>query len=149
MESRVLISAVFVIACFIAESYAFVASDECKIGDGWIAMSTADTAEDSEENPEMAIINLKPDEIALGKPFSFNLKVCAEQMVKPDRITVDATMPAHKHGMNYTPTVAFDEESNSYKVEDFLFHMPGEWEISLSTFQGEAATHYTKVVRVN
>ena len=142
MKSRVLVSAVFVIACFFAETYAYMGSG-CKEVNGWMSMST------SKEVADVASIDLKAEDIVLGQPFSFHLKLCSDESGRPDRVTANATMPAHKHGMNYTPTVVFDEESNSYKVEDFLFHMPGEWEISLSAYKGEAEAHFSSLITVN
>ena len=56
-------------------------------------------------------------------------------------------MPAHQHGMNYTPTVNFVEENN-FEVSDFLFHMPGVWEITVASYVGEVVTHYTKSVLI-
>lgn len=147
MESRILLSAVFVISCFIADAYAFVAA-ECTAGPGWT------TLEQSDDSAGMALIDLKPDTIVLGKPFSFNFKLCPDDLaknssLKPDRVVANATMPAHKHGMNYNPTVEYNEESKSFKVEDFVFHMPGKWVISLSTYKGEVANHYTQTLTVN
>ena len=147
MESRILASAVFVIACFFAESYAFVASD-CEPGNGWFAMEAAETTKPGANVAESAIIDLDADSIVLGKPFSFSLRLCADELKKPDRLTANATMPAHKHGMNYTPTVVFDKESDSYKVEGFLFHMPGEWEITLAMYRDDKASHYTRSVTI-
>ena len=146
MENRVLFSAAFVVMCFFAESYAFVAS-ECEAGNGWHAM-ISETAETAEKSADIVIIDLDADEIVLGKPFSFQLRLCTDEEVKPDRVVANATMPAHKHGMNYTPTVVFDKDTNSYKAEDFVFHMPGEWEISLSMYTGETASHYTRTVTI-
>jgi len=41
-------------------------------------------------------------------------------------ITVDATMPAHGHGMEVTPTVSGGP--TTFQVEGMKFHMMGEWE---------------------
>ena len=42
--------------------------------------------------------------------------------------SVEATMPAHKHGMNVVPLVT-EISRGLFKVEGMLFHMPGQWEI--------------------
>jgi len=130
------------IACFAADTYAFVSPD-CKAKDGWSFLQT------NKEVKSSLISDLIKDNITLGQPFSFNLAICPTNKNKPDRITANATMPAHKHGMNYKPTVSFDEQNQTYKVEDFLFHMPGLWEVSVSTYVGDVATHYTKDITVN
>jgi hypothetical protein len=36
-------------------------------------------------------------------------------------------MPAHRHGMNYRPTVAA-RGGGRYRAEGLLLHMPGAWE---------------------
>ncbi len=35
-------------------------------------------------------------------------------------------MPAHRHGMNYKPTV-ISTLPGTYVAEGFLLHMPGDW----------------------
>lgn len=141
MESRVLLSGIFIIICFVADAYAFV-SQGCKADKGWVALERVDASSD------IAVIDLNVDDITLGQPFSFDFRLCQKGVEKPDRVTANATMPAHKHGMNYNPTVVFDDVTDSFKVEDFVFHMPGEWEIVLSAYKSEAVTHYTKMVVV-
>lgn len=119
----------------------------CTVADGWTVL-TAETG-DSTDTLTTASIDLSPDTIVSEQPFSFKLKLCATELKKPQRLTTDATMPAHKHGMNYTPTVTQTETTDrtaSYQLEDFVFHMPGEWEISVSTYHNDVATHYTHTV---
>jgi hypothetical protein len=36
-------------------------------------------------------------------------------------------MPAHRHGMNYRPSVA-SLAGGRFRAEGLLFHMPGHWE---------------------
>jgi hypothetical protein len=43
-------------------------------------------------------------------------------------VSVDASMPAHRHGMNTMPQVSRDEQGR-YHVSGMLFHMPGHWEL--------------------
>jgi hypothetical protein len=44
-------------------------------------------------------------------------------------VRVDATMPEHKHGMNYAPTLK-GTATAAIAVEGLLFHMPGNWEVA-------------------
>lgn len=141
MENRVLLSGLFVVVCFVADAYAFVVQD-CKVAKGWASLERDDASSD------IAIIDLNVDDIVLGQPFSFNFRLCQNGAEKPDRVTANATMPAHKHGMNYNPTVAFNADTGSFNIEDFVFHMPGEWEIAFSAYKGEMVSHYTKTVTV-
>ena len=95
-----------------------------------------------------ATFELPTETIKLGEPFSFKVSLCSKNNRKPDRVTANAIMPAHQHGMNYTPTVTFDEKSNRYVISDFLFHMPGEWEITVSSYLGDKVTHHVKTVLI-
>jgi len=142
MKTRVFLTIIFLVACVTAEALTFVGKS-CEVPEDWSLLET------TQKESAAAIIDLQTDAIILGQPFSFKFTLCDETDSVPDRVTANATMPAHQHGMNYTPTVAFDKASNNFEIEDFLFHMPGEWEITISSYQGEAVTHYTKIIAVN
>lgn len=127
MKVRVYLTSVFFIICLAAEGLSFVGT--------------------SCEKP--VIFEWDTEAIKLGEPFSFKVSLCDEKSRTPDRVTANAIMPAHQHGMNYTPTVTFDKKTNSYIIEDFLFHMPGQWEITVSSYLGDKVKHYTKTVVIN
>ena len=59
----------------------------------------------------------------LGEHFAVEFAVCPA----PEGVQVDAWMPAHRHGMNYKPTVAA-LGGGRYRAEGLLFHMPGKWQ---------------------
>ena len=46
------------------------------------------------------------------------------------KIEFDATMPAHKHGMNYLPEVS-KLNAEFYRGSGMFFHMPGQWQITV------------------
>lgn len=68
------------------------------------------------------------DPITVGQPFSLTLEACGadgtpfQGVLKPD-----AHMPAHRHGMNYRPSVT-DRGGGKYRIDGFVFHMPGQWQ---------------------
>ncbi len=80
-------------------------------------------------------------EISVSKPFSVDITVCSEQPTVS--VNVDAGMPGHGHGMNYTLEVtelgseinenASSNQSaiNKYRVDGMVFHMPGQWQWSV------------------
>jgi hypothetical protein len=48
-----------------------------------------------------------PPQLAVGEHFAIDARVCAKgQGAPPTGLRVDATMPEHRHGMNYRATVA-------------------------------------------
>jgi hypothetical protein len=83
----------------------------------------------------MAGMGLRPDPVAVGKPFVVDLRVCTETGNAIERLTVNATMPAHRHGMNYKPEIVTIGDGR-YEGRGFLFHMPGLWEIELTVYSG-------------
>lgn len=43
-------------------------------------------------------------------------------------LRVDADMPAHRHGMNYRPTLQW-QEGGRFAAQGLMLHMPGRWRI--------------------
>ena len=91
------------------------------------------------------MIAFRPDPIRLevGQPFTLLLNVCTRRNEPAELVAVEATMPAHKHGMNYTPTIV-SRGDGRFRAEGMLFHMPGTWEVAFdvrSDDRTERLTH--------
>jgi hypothetical protein len=72
---------------------------------------------------------LLPDPVPVGKHFAIDIVLCPKgDAALPDELRADATMPEHKHGMNYRPSVKAVGPAQ-YRAEGLLFHMPGRWEL--------------------
>lgn len=54
----------------------------------------------------------------------------------PVKITADADMPEHNHGMQITPEVDYFGQGQ-YEVKGLLFHMAGYWELKLELLNAE------------
>jgi hypothetical protein len=66
---------------------------------------------------------------AVGRHFGIDMVVCPRAGASlPVSLRVDADMPAHRHGMNYRPTVRTLGEGR-YRAEGLLFHMAGKWRL--------------------
>jgi hypothetical protein len=65
--------------------------------------------------------------IAVGKHFALDIQVCPLDAVLS---RVDATMPEHRHGMNYRPSLK-RLGPGQWRSEGLLFHMPGRWQLRL------------------
>lgn len=50
-------------------------------------------------------------------------------------VEFNATMPAHKHGMNVTPKTTA-EQSGTFRIDGIKLHMPGEWVLSFKVKHG-------------
>ncbi len=81
----------------------------------------------------------EPAKIRIGEHFMVDFIICAKDAsVAPTAVRVDATMPEHRHGMNYRPSVT-RRGPHQFRAEGLLFHMPGRWDFSFEV-QG-AGTH--------
>lgn len=76
------------------------------------------------------IVTPNPAPIPLNRPFALDIRLCDGRMAEfPQLTAVDARMPAHRHGMNYKPTLT-KLDWGHYRAEGLLLHMPGDWEFS-------------------
>lgn len=66
-----------------------------------------------------------PAPIRNGQPFVLAVRLCPSNAVLK---TVDATMPAHRHGMNYRPSL-HPLGDGRWRVDGMLWHMAGAWEL--------------------
>ncbi len=66
----------------------------------------------------------EPAPLAVSRHFALRGELCG-----PGRLLrVDADMPAHRHGMNYRPTLSAQPDG-SFVAQGLLLHMPGRWRI--------------------
>ena len=105
------------------------ANENCVPGTG-VQMSGAADA------PWTIQIRLGPDGAPLNTPFDADIIICTPSEQYPARVAVDATMPAHKHGMNYKPAMA-KIDSGQYEVRNLLFHMPGVWRFEITAYEND------------
>ncbi len=72
---------------------------------------------------------LEPAPLRLGEFFAVVVSACERAGQPVTSLKVDATMPAHRHGMNYAPTVT-SEAGGRFRASGLLLHMPGRWEFT-------------------
>jgi cytochrome c peroxidase len=78
------------------------------------------------ESPRFALA-YRTTEVEVAKHFSVEIAVCAKTAAAPESLKVDAHMPEHRHGMNYSPEVKALGPGR-WRAEGLMFHMPGKWE---------------------
>ena len=84
-----------------------------------------------------------PAPLAVGRPLALQLQLCPADA---QLLRVDATMPEHRHGMNYRPTVKPLGEGR-WRAEGLLWHMSGRWQLRLDVrAQGSEHTLLQSVV---
>lgn len=75
------------------------------------------------------VYKLLPEPVPVGRHFAIDVRLCPKGNVAlPAEVRVDATMPEHRHGMNYRPSVK-TLAPGRYRAEGLMFHMPGRWEL--------------------
>lgn len=120
---------------------ASAAGQACQLPAGWLAMAPAGKL------PFNAALSVGEKGIAVGEPFVVDFAICAGDGRAAERVAIDATMPAHRHGMNYRPTVTA-LGGGRYRAEVFLFHMPGLWEVVVTAYRGSQPVHLKREFQV-
>ena len=82
--------------------------------------------------------------IAVGQPFALLVTLCPQDA---RLVRVDATMPEHRHGMNYRPDVASLGDGR-YDAKGLLFHMPGLWRLTASVYAAGQPARLTYEVEI-
>jgi hypothetical protein len=81
----------------------------------------------------------------VGQPFVMTVQVCPADV---QLLKVDATMPEHRHGMNYRPTLQ-PLGGGRWRVDGLLWHMAGRWELRWDLRTGPAADAPVQVLRAS
>lgn len=101
----------------------------------------------SKDAPWTIRIQVNPKTIPLNAPFDATVTICSQSERLPTRLVVDATMPAHKHGMNYKVTAA-SVDDRTYGVNNLLFHMPGVWRLEVTAYDNGRPHRFTHDVEL-
>ncbi len=65
--------------------------------------------------------------LAVSSPFALRITLCPARAAL---LRVDATMPEHRHGMNYRPRLQ-PAGVGAWTADGLVWHMPGRWELLL------------------
>ncbi|MFO1157472.1 MAG: hypothetical protein U1E60_01395 [Reyranellaceae bacterium] len=106
-------------------------------GTGWVVFS------------ERAMVAFRPEpmRIEVGQPFSLLFNVCTRSDNPAELVAIDATMPEHRHGMNYKATI-ISAGDGRFRVEGLVFHMPGRWEVDIDVRAGSETERLTHEIIV-
>ena len=89
-----------------------------------------------------------PSPVEVGRHFVVDFAVCPRDgAAAVEAVRVDATMPEHRHGMNYRAAVTTTGPGR-FRAEGLLFHMPGRWDLSFDVAARGATEPVTAVLRV-
>ena len=85
----------------------------------------------------------------MAKHFALEVQLCDKNDVSAARLQkVDATMPEHRHGMNYRPVVT-TLGGGRFRVEGMMFHMAGHWEMVFEVQSGKELTRLTHDLQID
>ena len=86
-----------------------------------------DAGERLASGPVQLAWRAEPEAIAVSRPFALLVTLCpADARLR----RVDASMPEHRHGMNYRPSLRALGDG-VWRAEGLLWHMAGRWELRL------------------
>jgi len=92
---------------------------------------------------------LKSGRIPMARHFSLDVQLCDRGGVSGAQLAkADADMPAHKHGMNYRPTIK-PLGNGRFRVDGMMFHMAGEWQLAFEVQAGKEITRLTHDVQAD
>jgi hypothetical protein len=115
----------------------------------WIAAAAAPACElpgggaQRIESPRHVVLYRASPEPRVGEHFALEFAVCPA----PEGVRVDATMPEHRHGMNYRPTVTA-QGGGRYRAQGLMFHMAGRWELVFEVRTGGATERLAQSLRL-
>jgi hypothetical protein len=100
-------------------------------------------------SPEAEVaLRWEPAEIKVAQFFAVEVVACRAAGPEPvSRIAIDASMPAHGHGMNYRPSVS-SPQPGRYRFSGLMLHMAGRWQVTIDLFQGGRRTRLTHEVNL-
>ena len=104
---------------------------------GIASYSTSTVIESKGKNYQI-IFSPKIAQMPLNQYFDMDVQIKSAmgQILKfPIKLSIDAGMAAHNHGMNSKPMIE-SLGQGKYKVSGLLFHMAGEWFLEFSIQRG-------------
>ena len=85
------------------------------------------------------IYRFEPAAPAMHRLMSFYVRLgITSELSTSATLSLDATMPAHGHGMNYAPPEV-QLRDNQAKIDGLLFHMPGHWRVRFTIRDSDTA----------
>ena len=85
----------------------------------------------------------KAHRIPMARHFALEVQLCDAGGTSGAQLRkADASMPAHRHGINYRPTIT-PLGKGRFRVDGMMFHMAGQWELAFEVQAGKELTRLT------
>ena len=89
-----------------------------------------------------------PAPIVTNEHFAVDFVVCPRAgTATPDSVRVDASMPEHRHGMNYRPAIVASR-SGRWRADGLLFHMSGRWDLTFDLADAAGTERLTAMLQL-
>ena len=86
--------------------------------------------------------------IPMAQHFALQVQLCDKDGISAaDLKSADATMPEHRHGMNYRPRIA-PLGGGRFRVDGMMFHMAGHWQLVFEVQAGKETTRFIHDVQI-
>jgi hypothetical protein len=86
--------------------------------------------------------------IPMARHFAIEVQLCSGATpFGAALVGLDATMPEHRHGMNYRPRIVGLGDGR-FRAEGMMFHMSGRWQIEFEVQSGKGSSRLFDDVRV-
>jgi hypothetical protein len=90
----------------------------------------------------------KTGRIPMAQHFALDVQLCDKSGISAARLhKADATMPEHRHGMNYRPAIT-PLGDGRFRVEGMMLHMAGRWELAFEVQSGKELMRLTHDVQI-
>lgn len=91
----------------------------------------------------------KANRIPMAKHFELEVQLCSKEGPSSAQLSkVDASMPAHRHGMNYRPVITA-LGSGRFRVDGMMFHMAGHWQLAFEVQAVKETTRLSHDVQID
>jgi len=95
------------------------------------------------------VLKGKSDRMPMAKHFTLEVQLCDQHGISAARLhTADATMPEHRHGMNYRPLIT-PLGDGRFRVEGMMLHMAGHWQLAFEVQAGKETSILTHDVQID
>ncbi len=91
---------------------------------------------------------VEPAAIVQGRHFAVEVQLCEGAVPAGATLgRVDASMPEHRHGMNYRPRITA-LGNGRFRAEGMMFHMSGRWQLEFEVRSAKGTARLFDDVRI-
>lgn len=86
-------------------------------------------------------------QVPMARHFVLEVQLCSAAAATAHLAKVDASMPEHRHGMNYRPRIVAIGDGR-FRAEGMMFHMSGRWQLEFGVQSAKGSSRLFDDVRV-